>query len=1373
MITKLATFRGVTQAGDPLVQVFHKGDSLQKFAGGLMPEVEEWLRNYKPDKENIAVLVSALGASEFWGQNSNGDGFRWGPLSHDCSRHSGQEHPVDDFTGKIIPPYGYKTFLDAGAYAHHKNKDKNRAFGTVAVSVLNRAMRRVELVVIINRKKALEFGAQDVVDRIDGGEFPDVSMGTRVPYDLCYICGNKSKTRNDYCFPPGTLVSMADGSQRPIESIAAGDFVLSSTGVPTKVTALMERNVQEELVEIRHTINGIPLLCTGNHPILSSHRELFSCYYVHNTAASRTCFPGATQWCHQCRKPHVAPHFVEAEDLRDGDSVYSPAISNTSTSDLDEFSAYMIGLFEAEGCFAKQHGKRSAAAFAISSDETDLLSSISKFASRFGREAKVYKGSGKGIDVRINSSEAAEFLFRHAGEYAHQKFASKEVASLPVNLLSHYIKGLWDGDGHISDRKPGYSRLNTASLSLAFQTSFLLRKLGYPSYLGHALAAGGPGNRTNTHDQWYINTSYGFDSPMRRHSLGKDGLEVGYVKSVERVPYSGTVYNFETEDHTYVANGIAVHNCNCIKNIGMGVIMDDGRKVGVDNPHPRFFDISFVFIGADKTAKVMVKLGSGIWMPRSVIEGELLYGPDEEVLVKNACGAKCATCGCHSKCEKFAGLDEVIESARSGADALVNAIKPNLHLLDDVLIVAPRFQSAIDSSKKRKERALQKHALNLGATKALAEHYTNEDGLKLGPPPSPNRADHPFVGTLEYRGLKIDVENKQGDTREGTDKGGHKWKTLMHYHYGEIRRTAGTDGDKLDVYVGRHPDAKDVYIVHQNNPTTGKYDEDKCMIGFVSAEQAKAAYLKQYDNPKFFRSLTVMPFDQFKESIMGDCKGEKVAFTAVELGMLPLVGAGLGAGAGALSADEGHRGSGALRGAAIGAVGGLASVPTALALRSTLGEKAHYLRGRGIAENNLNVARKAADEAEAGFQGMREVQERHARGFRDPDDIRASGGADDISDLLNEYRIDRDKAVKEYERAGYARGSPKIVSNITPGPGRTAINAAPWVAGASLPVAGGVIGGRSTKEKTASKKSASVKQSALKAAEQKKWAEIVKEIEPTGNIGRVSAILSEHEPELPRELLDALGEEPGLGPLSTPSAMGMMLKPKEFQRIILISCGQRSAADDLDSKGIVFAPKDGEEPVSSPLGAGHFQESIFKMLAPFLGDRSYFGPVLRKRIIMVNIKPKQESKTKEASSPLLDKIAQAYNWYCKEMIKVAVESAERLSDNVELNAAVNGLSPEGLFKGAMQAENIAALGSVPLTLLYSAYLRGRQAQGEDLNFLNSLVAEHPILASLGGAYGLKTLVRQPEVRQYARQGAGRAAEVIGEGARRVADAVKA
>jgi hypothetical protein len=42
-------------------------------------------------------------------------------------------------------------------------------------------------------------GAMDLYSRIQNGEFPDSSMGSRVPYDRCSICGNKARNPAEYC----------------------------------------------------------------------------------------------------------------------------------------------------------------------------------------------------------------------------------------------------------------------------------------------------------------------------------------------------------------------------------------------------------------------------------------------------------------------------------------------------------------------------------------------------------------------------------------------------------------------------------------------------------------------------------------------------------------------------------------------------------------------------------------------------------------------------------------------------------------------------------------------------------------------------------------------------------------------------------------------------------------------------------------------------------------------------------------------------------------------------------------------------------------------------------------------------------------------
>lgn len=120
-----------------------------------------------------------------------------------------------------------------------------------------------------------------------------------------------------------------------------------------------------------------------------------------------------------------------------------------------------------------------------------------------------------------------------------------------------------------------------------------------------------------------------------------------------------------------------------------------------------------------------------------------------------------------------------------------------------------------------------------------------------------------------FQGLPITIENRKGSIRhwENPDDG-TSGNTKFEYPYGYIRNTEGTDGDHVDVFLGPNPDATHAYIVHQTKaPDFIAHDEDKCMLGWDSAEAAAGAYLRHYNNPRFFGSLTAMPMAEFIQKV--------------------------------------------------------------------------------------------------------------------------------------------------------------------------------------------------------------------------------------------------------------------------------------------------------------------------------------------------------------------------------------------------------------------------------------------------------------------------------------------------------------------------
>jgi len=130
------------------------------------------------------------------------------------------------------------------------------------------------------------------------------------------------------------------------------------------------------------------------------------------------------------------------------------------------------------------------------------------------------------------------------------------------------------------------------------------------------------------------------------------------------------------------------------------------------------------------------------------------------------------------------------------------------------------------------------------------------------------KAAHKLAYRTEFQGLPISIENARGSVRHWYDPAKDEHGTTkMLYPYGYIRLTEAPDGDAVDCYIGPDKDSRRVFVVHQNNPRTGEYDEDKCMLGFESAQQAKRAYLAHYNDPKFFGGMSVWDVHDFVDHI--------------------------------------------------------------------------------------------------------------------------------------------------------------------------------------------------------------------------------------------------------------------------------------------------------------------------------------------------------------------------------------------------------------------------------------------------------------------------------------------------------------------------
>ena len=102
-------------------------------------------------------------------------------------------------------------------------------------------------------------------------------------------------------------------------------------------------------------------------------------------------------------------------------------------------------------------------------------------------------------------------------------------------------------------------------------------------------------------------------------------------------------------------------------------------------------------------------------------------------------------------------------------------------------------------------------------------------------------------GSFKYKGLDISIENPKGSVRWGIGLNGKKWRNVLKNHYGYIKKTNGADGDHVDIFVGDNLRSTKVFIVNQNDPKTGIFDEHKIIVGATDTYEAEKIYRSNYD----------------------------------------------------------------------------------------------------------------------------------------------------------------------------------------------------------------------------------------------------------------------------------------------------------------------------------------------------------------------------------------------------------------------------------------------------------------------------------------------------------------------------------------------
>lgn len=401
---------------------------------------------------------------------------------------------------------------------------------------------------------------KEAIERFLDGRYLTGSVGAATDRATCSVCKN-DWTKEGPCFPAETEITLEDGTTKPISEIKVGDLVLTHTGTVGKVTKIMDRHYNDDLIVIDRLGTNQPLLATKNHPIY--HSKIKTTSHRINKTDKRS-----------FEKVLIESGFIAAEELYESEGYISvPVPQYNKSSHFSKTEAALLGLYAAEG----SHTNSNCLEFSIHEDEVKLFDHY--FTDNDISYAVYPRENSKGVSCRFSSPIWANICDKHIGRGAKTKKLSKEIIYGTDEVIKAFIGAFIDGDGSLTKEQQKIN-ISTVSKDLSHQLLTMCNNIGLTPNFYKNENSGGPSSRDKKSTIYLLQIAKSqleslvpYSVKLQKWLPGKFSTQHKIILdnkifsrfSYNQVPFHGTVYNLEIEapnnEHSYIANDIAVHNC--------------------------------------------------------------------------------------------------------------------------------------------------------------------------------------------------------------------------------------------------------------------------------------------------------------------------------------------------------------------------------------------------------------------------------------------------------------------------------------------------------------------------------------------------------------------------------------------------------------------------------------------------------------------------------------------------------------------------------------------------------------------------------------------------------------------------------------------
>lgn len=377
------------------------------------------------------------------------------------------------------------------------------------------------------------------------------------------------------CFPPGTRVRMADGSEQAIEDVRLLERVVTAEGNTGRVVRTAARDEEGGLLRL--------LLWGHSHLRMTRDHEVLT---ARGYVAARDLEIGDEVALPRYRalepNRHVLPadHVTRAslrvvagnrwQGLPGRKGLSASAHRLPDKIGLDAAFGRLIGLFLAEGnC---DSGK---AIWSFGAHEIDtLVPETVRLLEQYGVEAHVRQlAAHNTCKVTVHGTAWSRLLSGLCGDGAGLKRLHPDLTAGPLEFIEAVLSGWLDGDGH---RRPDGSLEGvTISRALALNMYDIAQAVGRSPVLVRSEPTMNSAAATRR-PRWTMTMA-----PRGGRCRQDDTHVWRKVRQVVLEEYVGPVYDLEVEgDHSYVAEGVGVHNCTGQAAAGW-VATDNATRPGV------------------------------------------------------------------------------------------------------------------------------------------------------------------------------------------------------------------------------------------------------------------------------------------------------------------------------------------------------------------------------------------------------------------------------------------------------------------------------------------------------------------------------------------------------------------------------------------------------------------------------------------------------------------------------------------------------------------------------------------------------------------------------------------------------------------------